>query len=74
MLQSAVPEDGYLLGRKFSAPDVCMGSQISWGNQFGSIPKTPRVEAYLGRLQSRRGFIRASEPDEAAMATYGAAV
>jgi glutathione S-transferase len=51
-----------------------MGSQISWGNQFGSIPKTPRVEPYLGRLQSRHSYIRASEPDEAAMATYGAAV
>lgn len=51
-----------------------MGSQISWGNQFGSIPKTPRVEAYLGRLHSRHGYIRASELDDAAMATYGAAV
>ena len=72
-LLSAVPEDGYLLGPKFSALDVYMGSQISWGSQFGSIPTTPRVEAYLGRLQSRRGYIRASELDDAAMATYGPA-
>jgi len=73
VLQSAVPEDGYLVGRKFSALDVYMGSQISWGSQSGSIPKTPRVETYLGRLQSRRGHIRASELDDAAMATYGPA-
>jgi glutathione S-transferase len=72
-LLSAVPEDGYLLGSKFSALDVYMGSQISWGSQFGSIPKTLRVEAYLERLQSRRGYIRASELDDAAMATYGPA-
>lgn len=71
VLLSAVPEDGYLLGPKFTALDVYMGSQISWGSQFGSIPKTPRLEAYLGRLQSRRGYIRASEIDDAAMATYG---
>lgn len=69
----AVPEDGYLLGPKFSALDVYMGSQISWGAQFGSIPKTPKVEAYLGRLQSRRGYIRASEIDDAAVAAYGPA-
>ena len=73
VLQSAVPEDGYLLGPKFSALDVYMGSQISWGSQFRSIPKTPSVEAYLGRLKSRRGYIRASELDDAAMATYGPA-
>ena len=72
-LLSTVPDDGYLLGPKFSAVDVYMGSQISWGSQFGSIPTTPRVEAYLGRLQSRRGYIRASELDDAAMATYGPA-
>jgi len=72
-LLSAVPDEGYLLGPKFSALDVYLGSQISWGSQFGSIPKTLRVEAYLGRLQSRRGYIRASELDDAAMATYGPA-
>jgi len=72
-LLSAVPDEGYLLGSKFSALDVYMGSQISWGSQFGSIPKTLRVEAYLERLQSRRGYIRASELDDAAMATYGPA-
>ncbi|WP_291198653.1 glutathione S-transferase family protein [Hyphomonas sp.] len=72
-LLSAVPDEGYLLGPKFSALDVYMGSQISWGSQFGSIPKTLRVEAYLERLQSRRGYIRASELDDAAMATYGPA-
>ncbi len=72
-LLSAVPDEGYLLGPKFSALDVYLGSQISWGSQFGSIPKTLRVGAYLGRLQSRRGYIRASELDDAAMATYGPA-
>jgi glutathione S-transferase len=65
-LLRAVPETGYLTGAKFTAADVYMGAQIGWGVQFGSIPKTPAVEAYLGRIQSRRGYIRAKELDDAA--------
>ncbi|MFN7164559.1 MAG: glutathione S-transferase family protein [Hyphomonas sp.] len=73
VLLNAVPEEGYLLGPKFSALDVYMGSQIMWGAQFGSVPKTPAVEAYLGRILSRRGAIRATELDDAAGAEYGPA-
>ncbi len=73
VLISAVPEKGYLLGPKFTALDVYMGSQISWGTQFGSISRTPRVEAYLERVLTRRAYIRASELDNAAMADQGAA-
>jgi len=72
-LLGAVPETGYLLGEKFTALDVYLGAQIGWGVQFGSVPKTPEVEAYLGRIQSRRGYVRASEIDNAAAAEYGPA-
>ncbi len=71
VLLSAVPEDGYLLGPKFSALDVYMGSQILWGSQFGSIPALPRTEAYLARIHSRRACIRANEIDNAAGAEFG---
>jgi len=70
-LLGAIPETGYLAGPKFTAADVYVGAQIGWGVQFGSIPKTPAVEAYLGRIQSRRGAIRANELDDAAGAEYG---
>ncbi|HRK66855.1 MAG TPA: glutathione binding-like protein, partial [Hyphomonas sp.] len=70
-LLSLVPKEGYLAGPKFSAADVYTGAQIGWGVQFGSIPKTPEVEAYLARIQSRRGFIRSSEISNAAGAEYG---
>lgn len=70
-LLSLVPEEGYLAGPKFTAADVYTGAQIGWGVQFGSIPKTPEVEAYLGRIQSRRGFIRSNEISNAAVAEYG---
>jgi glutathione S-transferase len=71
VLFSAVPEAGYLLGPKFSALDVYVGSQVGWGTQFGSIPKSPKVDGYLARIQSRRGYIRASEVDDAALAAFG---
>ena len=70
-LLSFVPEAGYIAGPKFTAADVYVGSQIGWGAQFGSIPKTPQVEAYLARIQSRRGYIRSSEISNAAAAQYG---
>ena len=70
-LLGAVPETGFLTGTKFTAADVYVGAQIGWGVQFGSIPKTPAVEAYLGRIQSRRGYIRANELDNAAGAEFG---
>lgn len=71
VLIGRVPETGYLLGEKFTALDVYLGAQIGWGVQFGSVPKTPVVEAYVDRIQSRRGFIRASQVDDAAGAEYG---
>ena len=71
VLNSIVPKAGYLLGDKFSALDVYLGAQIGWGVQFGSIPKSPEVEAYIERIQSRRAFIRALEIDTAAGAEYG---
>ncbi|MEQ9505021.1 MAG: glutathione S-transferase family protein [Hyphomonas sp.] len=70
VLVGAVPEEGYLLGPKFSALDVYMGSQILWGVQFGQIPPSPSVETYVARIQSRRGFIRANEADNSATAEY----
>jgi glutathione S-transferase len=71
VLLSLVPKDGYLLGDKFTALDVYLGSQIGWGVQFGSIPASPQVEAYLALIQSRRGYIRALEIDTAAGPEYG---
>lgn len=72
-LLSLVPKEGYIAGPKFTAADVYAGAQIGWGVQFGSIPKTPDVEAYLGRIQTRRAFIRSSELNDAAVAEYGPA-
>ena len=57
----------YVLGDAFSAADVYVGSQISWGLQFGTIPDRPGFADYATRLTTRPAAIRARELDDAAM-------
>jgi glutathione S-transferase len=58
----------YILGETFSAVDVYLGMQIAFGLQFGSMPKKPSFEAYVGNLMARPAAIRAREIDDALMA------
>ncbi|MGO4406547.1 glutathione S-transferase family protein [Bosea sp. RAF48] len=67
-LEQAVSQGPYLLGDRFSAADVYVGSQILWGLQFGTIEKRPAFEAYGARLASRPAAKRADEIDSALMA------
>ena len=55
----------YILGDKFSALDVYVGSQIGFGLQFGSLPKLPSFEAYMATIMFRPAAIRAREIDDA---------
>lgn len=70
-LTSAVTRTPYICGDRFTAADVYTGSHVSWGAQFGSIPKTPEIEAYLGRILSRPAYQRGAALDDAAVAEYG---
>ena len=73
-LETAVTGSGgpWLLGRKFSALDVYLGSQISWGLQFKSLPERDTFQAYAERLGQREAAIRARGIDDALMAATGA--
>lgn len=64
-LESALGDGPWLLGAQFTAADVYVGAQISWGMAFGSIPKTPAFEAYAARLHERPAAARAREIDDA---------
>jgi glutathione S-transferase len=46
---------------------VYVGSQIGWGLMFGTMEKRPAFSDYVGRLQARPAFQRASALDDAAM-------
>ena len=65
-LEAAVSVPGpWILGDRFSAVDVYVGSQIGWGLQFKSLPDRNAFKAYAGRLFQRPAAIRAREIDDA---------
>ena len=68
-LETAVSGAGpWLLGDRFSALDVYLGSQIGWGLQFKTLPDRDAFKAYAGRLFQRPAAIRAREIDDALIA------
>ncbi len=69
-LEYAVANSGgpWLLGDRFSALDVYLGSQIGWGLQFKSLPDRDAFKAYAARLVQRPAAIRAREIDDALIA------
>ena len=56
------------LGARFSAVDIYLGSQISWGLRFGTLPDRPGFAAYAARLAARPAAIRAVQIDDALLA------
>ena len=63
-LESAVSQGEYLLGDRFSAADVYVGSHIGFGMQFGTIEKRPAFERYVARLFARPAALRAKQIDD----------
>lgn len=68
VLEGAVSGGDYLLGDRFSAADVYLGSQIAWGLQFGTFEKHPAFVAYAARISNRPAAKRAREIDDALLA------
>ncbi|HXX05076.1 MAG TPA: glutathione S-transferase family protein [Xanthobacteraceae bacterium] len=64
VLEDAVSKSDYLVGGKFGAADVYVGSQIGFGLLFGRIEKRPAFEAYWNRLKARPAYDRARQLDE----------
>jgi len=70
-LETAVEAGPFILGDRFSAADVYVGSQIGWGLQFKTLPDRETFKAYAGRIMSRPSAIRAREMDDALISTPG---
>ena len=66
-LEGALSRGDYLVGDRFSAADLYVGSQLGWGMQFGTIEKRPAFERYVARINQRPAAIRAREIDDALM-------
>jgi glutathione S-transferase len=64
-LEAAVSRGEYLVGDRFSAADVYVGSQLGFGMMFGMIEKRPAFAQYWQRLGARPACVRARERDDA---------
>jgi glutathione S-transferase len=64
-LETAIEAGPFILGDRFSAADVYVGSQIGWGLQFKTLPERPTFAAYAARIQARPAAVRAAELDNA---------
>jgi glutathione S-transferase len=67
--RTAASAKPWLLGEQFTAADVYLGAQLSWGMRFGWLEKRPAMEAYVERLMSRPAAIRANQLDDELAAT-----
>jgi glutathione S-transferase len=63
-LAKAFKANVYVAGDRFTAADVYVGAQISWGLNFGTIEKRPEFQDYADRIGQRQAFHRAAELDE----------
>ncbi len=69
-LEGALEGREVVLGDRFSAADVYLGSHVIWGLQFGTIPARPAFERYAEGLRSRPAVIRTNEIDDALLAKH----
>lgn len=65
VLEQAVSQGEYLVGGRFTAADVVLGSQVGWGMHFGTIARRPAFEEYFRRISRRPAAVRAREIDDA---------
>jgi glutathione S-transferase len=64
-LEATLADRDYLVGDRFTAADLYVGSHLGWGMAFGTLDKRPAFERYHARLAARPAAIRAREIDEA---------
>ncbi len=67
-LETAVTGTPYIAGERFTAADVYVGAHITWGMQFGTVPRRESFERYSERVTDREAYRRAAELDDAAAA------
>jgi glutathione S-transferase len=58
-LEKAVTPGPFILGEKFSAADVYVGSEIGWGLMTKSLDPRPAFTSYMARVTERPAFKRA---------------
>lgn len=67
-LEKALTPGPYLLGERFSAADLYIGSQIGFGAMTKALELRPVFQSYLARVTVRPAYKRAVEQGEAMIA------
>ena len=62
-LVSALEAGPYLMGDRFTAVDVMIGSALAWGREY--VPESAAIDAYLERVLNRPANARATARDDA---------
>jgi glutathione S-transferase len=63
LAKAAAAASPYLLGNKFTAADVIIGSGLRWGSMFKLLPDRAEFKPYLATLAERPALRRATEKD-----------
>jgi glutathione S-transferase len=63
VLEKGLKDGPWLLGARFSAADVLVGSSIYFMKLFGILPETPVMETYLERCLARPAYVKALARD-----------
>jgi len=63
-LEKALAPGPFILGARFSAADVYIGSQIAWGMMTKAIEPRAAFQKYVGLLTERAAYKRAAAQDE----------
>jgi glutathione S-transferase len=64
VVAKAVAAGPFIMGDKFTAADVVIGSGLRFGMMFKLIPERPEFTAYAGRLAQRPALQRATAKDK----------
>jgi glutathione S-transferase len=64
-LEDGLGDGPWILGDKFSAADVMLGSSAVFLRMFGMLPDSPVLEAYADRCLERESYKRAMEAEVA---------
>ena len=62
-LEWAVQQNDYIAGPSFTAADVYIGAQLSWGMQMQTIEERPALRRYVDRVHDREALRRAENID-----------
>ena len=63
VLQKGLEQGPWLLGDRFSAADVLVGSSVYFMKIFGILPENPLLEAYVERCLARPAYTKALARD-----------